>query len=157
MTCVLTFSQFNNHYLLFNNRIKNNVVENSNFIGLNYSTNHVTLNNMSFLFHIEDNTIETYFNKYKCDFKNTTHNQSIVQQICMLEKNILHKYNHYTNSKPCYKLLDQISNNNRLKITHFHNKTVNCGTNKKTQFILKVSGLWENKEEYGIIYKFYII
>ena len=157
MTCALTFSQYNNHYLLFNNRIKNNVVENSNFIGINYSPNYVTMNNIAFMFTIEQNTIETYFNKYKCDFKSTSHNQSVVEQICMIEKNILNKYKPYTNSQPCYKLLDQLSINNRIKISHFHNVKIENGSNKKTQFLLKVSGLWENKDEYGIIYKFYLI
>ena len=157
MTCALTFSQFNKHYLLFNNRIKNNVVENSNFIGLHYSPNFMTLNNLSFLFHIENNTIETYFNKYKCDFKTTVHNQTTIQEICLIEKKILKKYRPFTSSSPCFKLQDQLSLHNRLKISHYNNKNITCGPNKKTQILLKISGLWENKDEYGIIYKFYML
>ena len=157
MTCVLTFNQFNRHYLLFNNRIKNNVVENSNFIGINYSTNYVTLNNIQFIFSLDNSVIETYFNKYKCDFNLTTNNNLMVQNICNVEKFILDKYKPYTNSKPCYKLYDQLSTNNRIKISHYLEKKLENCSHKKGQFVLKISGLWENKDEYGIIYKFYML
>lgn len=158
MTCVLSLQQFKVNNLLYNNRIKNNVVENSNFIGLHYSNPYMTLNNVPLHFTLENINVDMYYNKYKCEFKpSTSSNINTIKQLCYIERMLLDKYKPYTKSKPCLKLFNILTVACRIKLNFFEGKKIRCGSIKKGDIVLKISGLWENKDEYGIIYKFFMI
>jgi hypothetical protein len=74
-------------------------------------------------------------------------NENEIKKICNIEKNILDKIG-IIGKTPIFKITEQLMSSSIKLFTENLNK---C-TNK--QFILKMSGIWENEMEYGITYKF---
>ena len=64
----------------------------------------------------------------------------------MIEENLLKKCR-TTNKIPQYKINEQLKNGNIKIFNEIENKTV-CS------FILKISGIWETHNNYGLTYKF---
>jgi len=147
MNLVTEFNQYNARYVFFSEPIKNTVIQNSSFIRISYSNSDVTLNGIYILLHIYNTHTDTYYNKYKCSF-NKTDNSAIINKLQKFELDILNKYN-INNKIQQTSLFNQI-NQGSMKIFAESNDIFQ--TNMK--FILKVSGIWENNNEYGITYKF---
>ena len=155
MSCVIYPQQFNKNYTLFNERVDNTVVNNSNFIGIKYSTPIVSFNNISIMMSLKDTIVDHYFNKFKCEYNNNKYNSIQIQMFHNIEKEILAKYSSYTNALPSYKIDKFIDNSTRIKVNNINNKTIKYGEkNDEIKLVLKISGLWETATEYGIIYKF---
>jgi DNA mismatch repair protein MutS len=76
------------------------------------------------------------------------HNNEIIQNVKIIEENILKKLD-IQNKIPQYKIYEQIKCGN-IKIFNEINKNT-CS------FILKISGIWETFNNYGITYKFITI
>lgn len=145
MYIVVDLNQFNINNIFYQNKIKNTVMDNSNFLRILYSNELYTLNGIFIKFNLNLLSIEKSFNKYKCIFDNKMNNDVIIQ-ICNIEKQMLDKLN-YEHKKAIYRISDQL-NNGFLKIfndTECSNKNV---------FILKIYGIWDNDFEYGLTYKF---
>ena len=153
MQIALSPEQFNVYYVLYGNRSRNTIVENSNYINVNYSTELMTLNNICIYFSLHDFVIDEYYNKFKCEYENNDHNRSVALKLSYIEKKIIDKYLSQTASKPFYKLKHQFDTTNRIKV--FNLKTDTKIKQSSGKFLLKISGLWENEDEYGLIYKFY--
>jgi hypothetical protein len=83
--------------------------------------------------------------KYKCSFNYSTHKDTI-DNIKVIEEDILKKYENI-NKIPQYKIYEQLRNGNLKIFTDIGNKSV-CS------FILKISGIWETEDKYGLTYKF---
>lgn len=145
MYIVVDLNHFNINNIFYQNKIKNTVMDNSNFLRILYSNELYTLNGIFIKFNLNLLSIEKSFNKYKCIFDNKMNNDVIIQ-ICNIEKQMLDKLN-YEHKKAIYRISDQL-NNGFLKIfndTECSNKNV---------FILKIYGIWDNDFEYGLTYKF---
>jgi HD superfamily phosphohydrolase len=67
-----------------------------------------------------------------------------------IEKELLSKIN-IPNKKPISRITEQLTNG-YIKIFRDNNKLFN--NNNQHEFILKISGIWENESDYGITYKF---
>ena len=153
MQLAITPEQFNQYYVLYGKRTKNTIVQDSNFININYSTELMTLNNISIHFTLNDVEVTDYYNKYRCDYAKSDFNHSVISKLIHIEKKVLEKYIAHTSAFPCYRLKEQLMTN-RLKIFALHE--LKTSTYKKCELLLKISGIWETNNEYGIIYKFYV-
>ena len=137
--------QYNDDIVYFCDPIKNNIMNNGNFIRILYSTSLFVLNGIYLNIYINQLTIEKYFNKYKCAFDIGAH-ANLIQRIKIIEENILRKIN-ILGKAPQYKIYEQISNGN-IKI--FSDNIDNITNN----FLLKIAGVWETEYHYGLTYKF---
>lgn len=136
----------NNIYIL--DTVKNTVMENSNFIRINYSDDIIILNGIYLSFQLKITALDKYFSKFKCSF-NTLHNQFIINKIINIEKTLLNTLLNTLDyaKKPVYKIKDHISSGN-IKLFSNNNNILN------DTFLLKISGFWETDNEFGITYKF---
>ena len=145
MNIVKTIDQYNDDCVYFCDPIKNNIMNEGNFIRILYSTPIFILNGIYISITINQLTIDRYFNKYKCSFDIATHN-NLIQRIKTIEANILNKIN-IRGKHPQYKIYEQISNGN-IKI---FSDNIDIISNN---FLLKIAGIWENDYNYGLTYKF---
>ena len=147
MYMALTIDKWNDYYVLFGEKIKNKIIEKSDFCNLFYSIEYGTLNNIILLISFKNVLIENYFNKYKCTFD--SNNNILIRQLLEVEGQILNKYNKLKQKN--YKLRQQFRHN---CFKFFSAKQY--GKQRKTQFdvYIKLSGIWENEQECGLIYKF---
>lgn len=146
MNLILEIDQFDINNVYYQESVKNTIMDNSNFIRIIYSNSLFMLNGVYIKFNLNVLFTEKTFNKIKCVFdKQCNINQ--IQAISRIEKELLSKIN--TNKKPIYRISEQITNG-FIKIFIDNNKLFN----NNNEFILKISGIWENENDYGITYKF---
>jgi len=145
MNFVTSLEQYNENFIFFCEPIKNNIMNDGNFIRILYSTSEMILNGIYLLVTINDFTCDKYYNKYRCCFNPAMHRDLIVK-MKTIEENILEKIN-IKDKIPQFKIFEQLSNGN-IKIMNDITNTNSC------TFILKVSGIWETQQNYGLTYKF---
>ena len=149
MNLVLDYDQLNYKYIFFQEAIKNTVMDNSNFIRIIYSTDLFILNGIYVKITLNTKLIEKYFNKYKCSF-NIDANIDVINNLINMEKKILDIVN-YKNKVACYRIKDQLlAGFIKMFISKDHDPS-------NTNFIVKISGIWETKNEYGLTFKFFEI
>ena len=147
MNIVTTLDQFSSQAIYFADPIKNTVIPNSNFIRILYSNKNFTLNGIYILIDLFNTNTEKYYNKYKCQFS-ITENNAVITRLCEIEKIILLKNTIPGKTPQC--MLSQQLRSGFMKL--FAENDSSFPTDMK--FIIKISGLWENVNEYGITYKF---
>jgi hypothetical protein len=145
MNIVKKIEQYDDNNIFFCEPTKNNVMNEGNFIRILYSTHNVVLNGIYLLITFNDISCEKYYTKYRCCFNVNTH-IDIINNLKIIEENILKKYENI-NKLPQYKIYEQLRNGNLKIFTDIGNKTI-CS------FILKISGIWETEDKYGLTYKF---
>ena len=149
MNLALDYDQLNYKYIFFQEAIKNTVMENSNFIRIIYSTDLFILNGIYVKIALNTKAIEKYFNKYKCSF-NIDANTDVINNLINMEKKILDIVK-YKNKVACYRIKDQLlAGFIKMFISKNHDPN-------NTNFIVKISGIWETKYEYGLTFKFFEI
>ncbi len=153
MYLTMSLKQFNEEFIILSDKIKNNIMNNSDFYRIYYSTPNITFNGIFLDFELENINIEQYFNKIKCCFTYNENNMNIIGNILEIEKNILKKSNIF-NKSPVYRIEEQLQNN-FIKI--FDDKCTKIGHYKNKKFFLKISGIWANSSnEYGLTFRFFI-
>lgn len=145
MYIVLDLDDFKINNVFFQERIKNTVMDNSNFLRVVYSNELFVLNGLFLKFNLNLSTVEKSFNKYKCLFDLKPHSD-VVLKISNCEQDILKRYV-FEKKTPVYRISEQL-NNGFLKIFN----EANCKATN--EFILKIYGIWETELEYGLTYKF---
>jgi hypothetical protein len=144
MNLVKTINQYDEKSIFFCEPIKNNIMNDGNFIRILYSTHNIVLNGVYLLVDLHDIVCEKYFNKYKCSF-NILNHKDIIDNLKIIEEEILKKYK--THKTPSHKIYEQIKCG-YIKIFS------DVGNNTSGSFILKISGIWETQLNYGLTYKF---
>jgi len=145
MNIIKTIDQFNKDYIYICDPIKNNIMIDSNFIRILYSNELFTLNGIYLYINFNNINIEKYYNKYKCIF-DTNANSYLINKLKEIEIDILKKIN-ITNKIAVYKIYDQLCTGN-IKLFPDNVDAMYRG------FILKISGIWESDNSYGVTYKF---
>lgn len=145
MYVVLDVADFNINNIFYQEKVKNTVMDNSNFLRVNYSNELFILNGIFIKFSLKLYAIEKSFNKYKCIFDLKIH-ADVIAQFSLIEKHLMEKYNSSTKT-PIYRISEQL-NNGFLKIFN----EAEC--KETNDFILKIYGIWETECEYGLTYKF---
>lgn len=148
---------FEQHYLMFDNPVKNTIMNNSTYNNILYSTETFTLNGVTIQFSLKNVVYEPYFNKYKCSFS-TEQNNEVIEKLSHIEKSILQEFS--TKKLHVLGLSEQV-NRKQLKVFE-HVKTGNSSkiiTKRRvnTRIMVKISGVWEKDNKIGIIYKFLVI
>lgn len=146
MNIVKTLDQYDENCIYFCDPIKNNVMNEGNFIRILYSTPTFVLNGIYLLIRLNDIIVEKYYNKYKCIF-NVNNHKDIIEDVKVIEDSLLKKIN-IKNKFPQNKIHDQLKNGNIKIFSDVNPKTY---TNS---FLLKISGIWETETHYGVTYKF---
>jgi hypothetical protein len=146
MNIVKTLDQYDENCIYFCDPIKNNVMNEGNFIRILYSTPTFVLNGVYLLIRLNDIIVEKYYNKYKCIF-NVNNHKDVIEGVKTIEDNLLKKIN-VKNKFAQNKIYEQLKNGN-IKIF----SDVNPKTYMNT-FLLKISGIWETETQYGVTYKF---
>ena len=144
---VKKIDQYNENYIYFCESIKNNIMLDGVFIRILYSTHNVIFNGIYLEINLNDVYFEKYYNKFKCNYNMISYsNKEIIDKIKKIEENILKKLNYY-NKTPNFKIYEHIKNGN-IKIF--------CDSIPKSNsvLILKISGIWETNNSYGLTYKF---
>jgi hypothetical protein len=150
MNIILKPEDIQIHHIHFQESVKNTIIEGSDFIRIIYSNELFSLNGLYIEFELDTIHIEKYFNKYKYILnKNTEKNINTILRISQLEKEILEKANISEKKCPIYKISEHLQSGN-IKLFN-ENAVANNGLNK---YLLKISGIWENENEYGITFKF---
>ena len=149
MNIVIDSDEYNKEYIFLQESVKNNIIDNSKFIRIIYSNNIFVVNTLYIVFNLNVIQIENYFNKYKFVF-NVKQNMKPINQLKYIEESILDKV-FISNKKPVFRLYEQINSGN-LKL--FKDNLKLHKINSDNEFIIKISGIWENDYEYGITYKF---
>jgi len=144
MNIVKKIEQYDENNIYFCEPIKNNIMNEGNFIRILYSTHNVVLNGIYLLVSLDDINCDKYYNKYKCNFNINTH-KNIIDNLKNIEENILKKIE-IKNKLPQTKIYEQLKNGNI--------KLFNEVTKSSCSFILKISGIWETQYNYGLTYKF---
>jgi len=148
MNIVKRLDQYNGEYVYFCDPIINNIIINSNFIRILYSNGVMTLSGIYLMLNINHNTCEKHYNKYKCIFNPETYSD-IIMRLKIIECELLSKIN-IINKTPQYKIYEQLSNG----FIKSYNEII---PNYSTNFILKISGIWETQNSYGLTYKFVVV
>ena len=145
MNIVKNICQYDNNNIFFCESTKNNVINEGKFIRILYSTNNFVLNGIYLLVTFYDTICEKYYSKYRCCFNVNTHLDTI-NSLKIIEEELLQKYEN-NNKIPQHKINEQLKNGNLKIFTDTGNKCL-CS------FILKISGIWETEDKYGLTYKF---
>jgi len=98
MNLVQTIDQYNDACIFFCDPIKNNIMDEGNFIRIIYSSNRFMLNGVYLLFTLKDVVCESYFNKFKCSF-NTALHKPLIDRLKSIEEQLLRKYSNKTTTQ----------------------------------------------------------
>ena len=145
MNIVIRIDQYDDKCIYFCEPIKNNIMNDGNFIRILYTNPYVTLNGVYLFIKLNDIMCEKYYNKYKCNFDVLSHSD-IIDNLKVIEENILKKID-IKEKIPQFKIYEQIKNGN-IKIFN------DIGNKSSCSFILKISGIWETLSNFGLTYKF---
>jgi hypothetical protein len=145
MILVKDIEQYNIDHVYFSNAIKNNIMKDGNFIKILYFTPLFKLNGiylkMNIINYLNGNNI--YRNNY---IFNPFLYEELIEKIKNIEIEILSKSGIY-NKIPEYELASKITSGNIKIMTDIIEE-------KFDNFIIKISGIWENGNYYGLNYKF---
>ena len=145
---VKNIEQYNEDHVYFLEPIKNNIMNNGNFIRIIYSTSLFVLNGIYININLNYTSIDRYYNKYKCSF-DTNQYKDLIEKLRIIEDGLIKKIS-IIGKVPQFKIYEQLKNGN-IKV--FSETSDNIGNT----FLLKIAGIWETETEYGLTYKFIIL
>jgi hypothetical protein len=148
MNLILYLNQYQPNSLFFVEPLKNNLSNEAHFLKFIYSTSFFSLNSISFYVPIKETQIEKHFNKCKCFFDKEKY-LDVIEKIAFIENNIL---NTLQNLKPNKTKKCQIYD--QLMASYFKITDCSIDSLKNKNTILKISGVWETNEEFGLTFKF---
>lgn len=159
MNIVLDPFSFNQENLFFMEKKKNNII-NGCFSKIIYSSELFTMNGIIFVlpFKLQDiytPTMNPLYKESTCNIYFYTHDKKNMRYISILsdiEKIIINTYKEINGiTKRSILSLSAKLHKGYFKI--FREKQITKSSSSK-QYMLKISGIWENQEEIGITYKF---
>tara|TARA_Y100000389_G_scaffold59393_1_gene55442 strand:- start:1772 stop:2269 length:498 start_codon:yes stop_codon:yes gene_type:complete len=144
----------NRKHIILNDPIKNSVLQHSNFYKLSYSNEIISFNGIYIIINLKN--INYNEKQFRLEF-NSENNNEIINKIKILEQDILNLLD-IPNKEKQYKM-SEIFRTNNLKYTlnELNNELINNHNfryeNLKNSLIIKISGIWETKEKFGITFK----
>jgi hypothetical protein len=145
---VKNIEQYNEDNVYFLEPIKNNIMNNGNFIRIIYSTSLFVLNGIYININLNYTSVDKYYNKYKCSF-DTNQYKELIEKLRIIEEGLIKKIS-IIGKVPQFKIYEQLKNGNIKVFSETSDKIGNT-------FLLKIAGIWETETEYGLTYKFLII
>ena len=155
MNVALNPDNFHIEYTSLLDSKKNIITTDGIFTKIIFSNRLFVMNGVFFYFPIHiDNVINSNGRFFISFNPNTKNNSTIIQNISRIENQIL---SFYKKSNNCNKNIAQLLTNQlfagNIKVYKDNNELLNNLNFTDKQFILKISGIWESKHEYGITYK----
>ena len=141
--------QFKQNNIILEDKQKNIILDNGDFYRIYYSDESVCLNGVFVNFTLKNAMIEPYFNKIKCSFDGHS-NKKTINYLKNIEKSILQTIT--IPGKKISRIEEQLSNC-FIKIFSASDKIKKKF--EKLNILLKISGIWQNKNEYGITFRFF--
>jgi hypothetical protein len=148
MNIVKNIDQYNEDNVYFLEPIKNNIMNNGNFIRIIYSTSLFILNGIYININLNCPSVDKYYNKYKCSF-DTIQYRELIEKLRVIEEGLIKKIS-ILGKIPQFKIYEQLKNGNIKVFSDTSDKIGNT-------FLLKIAGIWETETEYGLTYKFLIL
>lgn len=145
---VKNIEQYNEDNVYFLEPIKNNIMNNGNFIRIIYSTSLFVLNGIYININLNYTSVDKYYNKYKCSF-DTNQYKELIEKLRIIEEGLIKKIS-IIGKVPQFKIYEQLKNGNIKVFSETSDKIGNT-------FLLKIAGIWETETEYGLTYKFLIL
>lgn len=132
---------------------KRNMIMDGTFSKIIYSTEHFSLNSIYFTFAIDLLSIEKNMNKYIMKYNpNSYTNANLIQELSKIEYRIIEYYKQINQiNKRTNCILNRQLLTGNLKI--YKDYTLSKTNKSSPQYIIKISGIWENNSEIGITYK----
>lgn len=140
----------NNNKYLFLDPIENTIIKDSIFHRIILSNSTISMNNINVVLNLSNVMVEKYYNKYKCSID--INNYSF-QKIIDIEDKILSSINIFNKNKKL-NIVEQL-NTGHLRI--FSERELENRLYNNFNIILKISGIWETEDEYGITFKFFTL
>ena len=147
----IKYENFNIDNIILLNKTRNTIVNNGYFYRIYYSSKNFCSNGIYIFFKLREVNVEKYFNKIKCSFSGHI-NKKAIADLINIEEKILERYK--LPKKRRLRIHEQLLNKYIKLISHEFN---DWGERKNINLMLKLSGLWESNEEYGITFRFYIV
>lgn len=148
MNIVKNIDQYNEDNVYFLEPIKNNIMNNGNFIRIIYSTSLFILNGIYINVNLNYTSVDKYYNKYRCSF-DTIQYKELIEKLRSIEEGLIKKIS-ILGKVPQFKIYEQLKNGNIKVFSETSDKIGNT-------FLLKIAGIWETETEYGLTYKFLIL
>lgn len=150
---------FNFNNIIINDPIKNSVIQYNYFYKLSYSNDIIALNSIFILFELSNIIID---NDKVTFIKNETNN-NVFNKLIEIEEYLLSLINEYRSKLSKFKELydnktfkfSQSDDIDKFNNYNFLNTFVEKNNTKK--FVLKISGIWESKDNIGLTFKILII
>ena len=149
MYLVLEANQVRPEHILTQTPVRNTVMPDSNFIRIVYSDGVMALNGIHVRARLHTQRIEQYFNKYRCTI-DLAKSAREIQNISSLEQMVLNQSGIH-GKRQVKRITEQLQQGN-FKL--FTEPSRGSHSNKGPVFVLKMSGIWETPEEYGVTHKF---
>lgn len=153
MLLILNNEKFESQQIIFGEKTDNNIIENSFFYPIYYSNTLFTLNAITYRITLYNIKISKHFNKYKLEFNNKDiKNMEVIYFLMDMERNILDLFkchNIIINKQPSYKITTNLSKQ-QIK-GNFQKINEN---NHYCNLLIKISGIWEDNDNFGLNYKF---
>lgn len=128
-----------------------NVLMDGFFTKIIYTHSYFTMNGLYFYFPIQHSYIEPMKDKYYVHFDpNLTQNKAIMDILFKLETQILLHYASFVNRR---KASNMTMYKHLLKGKFRIHEPSPVSSLDVSQYILKISGIWENENEFGVTYK----
>jgi hypothetical protein len=136
MIVYIDIDSYNNNFLYFSESIKNTVIDNGKFIRVIYSDDNSVINALYIVVPFS-NLKKIHNNCYSID------DNLLCEKLCNIEKSIL---NNYSSLKTMQIKLKEQLNQGYIKIFNYKDNP--------NMILIKISGIWEDKDKYGLTYKF---
>uniref|UniRef100_A0A6C0BR54 Uncharacterized protein n=1 Tax=viral metagenome TaxID=1070528 RepID=A0A6C0BR54_9ZZZZ len=149
MNILINYNTYDANNVFFSEAIKNTIIENSVFRRLVYTPNNYSLNSLHFMVSIQNAVIKKYYNKYKCYINHTTLNHLEILKMNTIEKTILSRAD-IKDKRPVMQIADLL-NQKHIKLFSSDNLNDNY---EVFRVVLKISGIWETEDTYGLTFKF---
>lgn len=155
MNVALNTDNFNIEYTSLLDSKKNIITTDGIFTKIIFSNRLFVMNGVFFYFPIHIDNVINSNGRFFINFNpNSKLNSNIISNISKIENQILsfYKKTNNCNKNIAQLLTNQLSAGN-IKVYKDNNELLNNINFTDKQFILKISGIWESKHEYGITYK----
>jgi len=139
---------FSNIYFL---EPKRNIILDGFFTKITYSNELLTMNGLYVIFPVENITIDKLSNKNIIKFNPySVNNLHVIQDFSKIEYRIIEYYKTMNRcNRKTSNLLSKQMYSGKMKVY----KEMNMNAEEKKSYVIKISGVWESKEEVGITYK----
>lgn len=135
MNILLEKHNMNPDYIYFGETLQNSIIENGVFTRIIYSNSDIIMNGMHFYIEIPSNHLYRENNRIKIKKENDLLNFMFYIENSILQKIALTKTKNY-----------------KLK-EYLKNGFIKYDLDTDIKFILKISGVWETNNEYGLTFK----